>query len=151
MKERIFSLLRFYAAFVVLQALQKPLFLFYAAEAPSRYGAGDVAQVVLHGLWLDAAVTGYLTAFPLLLLLLSLWARRFPLRAVLRPYIYLAVFASELAFVADAASILSGTTSSTPHSSTTPTRPPMPSPAFRPCSWPRGWRFGWSSRCFSAI
>ena len=103
MKERIFSLLRFYAAFVVLQALQKPLFLFYAAEAPSRYGAGDVAQVVLHGLWLDAAVAGYLTAFPLLLLLLSLWARRFPLRAVLRPYIYLAVFASELAFVADAA------------------------------------------------
>lgn len=104
MKERIFFLLKLYVAFLVVQVLQKPLFMFYAADAPFRYSVRDYLATMLHGLWLDAAVSGYLTAFPLLLLLVSLWwPRGFPLRAVLRPYIYLVVAVLELAFVVDAA------------------------------------------------
>lgn len=105
MKERILFLLKLYAALLLVQAIQKPLFMCYAANAPfGAYSFGDYLSVVLHGLWLDAAVSGYLAALPLLLLLVSVWwPCPFPLRVLLRPYLYVVVAVLELAFVVDAA------------------------------------------------
>ena len=60
-------------------AVQKPVFMaWYGAEAAGAGPAGWLG-VLLHGLWLDATVAGYVTALPLLITLLSFWVR-FPER-----------------------------------------------------------------------
>lgn len=60
-------------------AVQKPVFMaWYGAEAAGAGLAGWLG-VLLHGLWLDATVAGYVTALPLLITLLSFWVR-FPER-----------------------------------------------------------------------
>lgn len=73
MKRRILFLAAVWLATVALMAIQKPLFLlFYHAEA-SGIGALGWWQVLYHGLTLDMTVAGYVTALPLLAVLLSLW------------------------------------------------------------------------------
>ena len=58
---------------------QYPVFMaWYGAEAAGAGLAGWLG-VLLHGLWLDATVAGYVTALPLLITLLSFWVR-FPER-----------------------------------------------------------------------
>lgn len=68
-----------FCATVLAMAVQKPVFMaWYGAEAAGAGPAGWLG-VLLHGLWLDATVAGYVTALPLLITLLSFWVR-FPER-----------------------------------------------------------------------
>ncbi|MDE5691985.1 MAG: LTA synthase family protein, partial [Alistipes sp.] len=68
-------------------AVQKPVFLAWYA-AGQGFAAADWWQVVRHGLSLDMTVAGYVTALPVLLVLLSLWVRlpQRPVRRVLTGY-----------------------------------------------------------------
>ena len=60
-------------------------------------------QVMIHGASLDAATAGYLTAFPFLLVLISIWFRKFPLKKILYGYYILAAALISIIFVVDMA------------------------------------------------
>lgn len=63
----------------------------------------DYLKVLYHGFTLDAATTGYLTALPWLIILVSIWFRRFPLRKLLVGYYALIALATTLVFIGDMA------------------------------------------------
>lgn len=71
---------------MVLFAVQKPLFWFYNHELSANYGLGDLLDVVLNGLKLDATMAGYLTVIPLLVAMLSVWTGGGLLRGFLKVY-----------------------------------------------------------------
>nr|MBE6190960.1 LTA synthase family protein [Rikenellaceae bacterium] len=54
-------------------ALQKPLFLAYYATQAAQASVGEWWLVLWHGLKLDMTVAGYITALPILFLLINLW------------------------------------------------------------------------------
>ena len=88
--------------FVVVWAyfvLQKPVFMMCNASKP--YALADYLSVVWHGAWLDATTAGYLTAIPFLLLLVSVWWNKLPLRKILIPYYIVVMLLVSTIFVAD--------------------------------------------------
>lgn len=88
-----------FAALLLLFACQKPLFMWYNALKP--LAVKDCAEVVWHGLSLDATVVGYLTALPLLALMASVWFKKFPLRKLLAPYWGVVALLLAVVFVVD--------------------------------------------------
>ena len=54
--------------------------MLYNGSIEKGFGFADYMQVMIHGASLDAATAGYLTAFPFLLVLISIWFRKFPLK-----------------------------------------------------------------------
>lgn len=104
MKHKLAFLLAVFAATVLLMAVQKPVFLAWYAVGQG-FTAADWWQVVRHGLTLDLTVAGYVTALPVLAVLLSLWVRlpEHPVRRVLTGYfvavsvVAAAIFAVDLA------------------------------------------------------
>lgn len=88
--------------FVVVWAyfvLQKPVFMMCNASKP--YAIADYLSVAWHGAWLDATTAGYLTAIPFLLLLVSVWWNKLPLRKILTPYYIVVMLLVSTIFVAD--------------------------------------------------
>ncbi|MBO5685965.1 MAG: LTA synthase family protein, partial [Alistipes sp.] len=73
MKRKLLLAAAIWATTVVLMALQKPVFLLYYAAEASQSTFGEWMQVVWHGLKLDMTVAGYITALPILFLLVNLW------------------------------------------------------------------------------
>ena len=61
----------------------------------------DFLQVVLHGASLDATTAGYLTALPFLLVLVSIWIKKFSLSKILLPYYIIAGLLMAVVFVVD--------------------------------------------------
>ena len=75
MRRKLAFLVAVFCATVLAMAVQKPVFMaWYAAEAAGA-GFGGWMEVLWHGLTLDMTVAGYVTALPLLAVLLSLWVR----------------------------------------------------------------------------
>ncbi len=72
MKHKSVFLFAVFAATVLLLAVQKPVFLVWYA-CGQGFSAADWWQVVQHGLSLDMTVAGYVSALPVLVVLLSLW------------------------------------------------------------------------------
>ena len=72
MKHKSVFLFAVFAATVLLLAVQKPVFLVWYA-CGQGFSAADWWQVVRHGLSLDMTVAGYVSALPVLVVLLSLW------------------------------------------------------------------------------
>lgn len=101
MKKRILYLLTLYIVLVAIFALQKPLFMLY--NATETFSASDYADVILHGLSLDAATAGYLTALPLLMLFTSVWMEKMPIRRWIRPYFIVIAIIMAIVFVVDTA------------------------------------------------
>lgn len=62
-----------FATTVILGAIQKPLFLIWYHTLASGCDAADFAGVVANGLKLDITIAGYITALPLLIMLVALW------------------------------------------------------------------------------
>ena len=88
--------------FVVVWAyfvLQKPVFMM--CNASKHYALTDYLSVAWHGAWLDATTAGYLTAIPFLLMLVSVWWSKMPLRKVLTPYYIIVMLLVSLIFIAD--------------------------------------------------
>ncbi len=73
-KRKLLFLFAVFASTACLMALQKPLFLAWHAVGQS-FSATDWWQVLRHGFLLDMTVAGYVTALPVLAVLLSLWVR----------------------------------------------------------------------------
>ena len=80
MKKRIIYIVSFFFLLLILFVSQKPFFMLYNEMTEKDAGFVDMFQVMRHGMSLDATTAGYLTAFPFLLVLISLWLKKFPLR-----------------------------------------------------------------------
>lgn len=101
MKKRVVYILTIFATVLLIFVCQKPVFMLYNAASEKGAGFNDYLQVMWHGVSLDAAVSGYLTALPLLLILVSIWLKKFPLRKILLPYYVLAALLVAVVFVVD--------------------------------------------------
>jgi len=77
--------------------------MLYNGSIEKGFGFADYMQVMVHGASLDAATAGYLTAFPFLLVLISIWFRKFPLKKILYGYYILAAALISIFFVVDMA------------------------------------------------
>lgn len=103
MKKRIAYISLYFFTVLLIFILQKPLFMFYNGSIEKGFGFADYMQVMIHGASLDAATAGYLTAFPFLLVLISIWFRKFPLKKILYGYYILAAALISIIFVVDMA------------------------------------------------
>ena len=91
-----------YLSYFLFCMVQKGVFwLYYYKEFYRDCSFGNLLDVVLHGLPLDAAVAGYLTAIPALLLIAGVWWRGKALKYIFKGYyIFCAILLSTI-FVAD--------------------------------------------------
>lgn len=103
MKKRIAYISLYFFTVLLIFILQKPLFMLYNGSIEKGFGFADYMQVMVHGASLDAATAGYLTAFPFLLVLISIWFRKFPLEKILYGYYILAAALISIIFVVDMA------------------------------------------------
>ena len=103
MKKRIAYISLYFFTVLLIFILQKPLFMLYNGSIEKGFGVADYMQVMIHGASLDAATAGYLTAFPFLLVLISIWFRKFPLKKILYGYYILAAALISIIFVVDMA------------------------------------------------
>lgn len=103
MKKRIAYISLYFFTVLLIFILQKPLFMLYNGSIKKGFGFADYMQVMIHGASLDAATAGYLTAFPFLLVLISIWFRKFPLKKILYGYYILAAALISIIFVVDMA------------------------------------------------
>lgn len=103
-KDMIKSFFKHYILFFLFCVVQKGVFfLYYYKEFYSQYGFGDFVDVVLHGLPLDAAIAGYLTAIPALLLIASVWWQGKALKYIFKGYYIFCAVLLALIFVGDLA------------------------------------------------
>lgn len=103
MKKRLAYLGYIFAAILGYYLLQKPIFMLYNGALEKGVPFMDYLKVLYHGFTLDAATTGYLTALPWLIILVSIWFSRFPLRKILVGYYALIALATTLVFISDMA------------------------------------------------
>lgn len=101
MKKRIAYISLYFFTVLLIFILQKPLFMLYNGAIEKGFGFTDFLHVMIHGASLDAAMTGYLTAFPFLLILISIWFQRFPLKKILWGYYVLIATLVSVIFVVD--------------------------------------------------
>lgn len=83
MRKRFYTLFRIFATVLLLFLAAKLFFIAYHHTYLKSGSIADVPAILWHGLPLDLATTGYLTALPWLLLAVSVWLpRRLLLRKV---------------------------------------------------------------------
>ena len=103
MKKRITFIISYFFIVFLLFVCQKPLFMLYNEAMEKGLSFNDFCQVMFHGMSLDATTAGYLTAFPFLCILVSIWLKKFPLRKILLPYYIVISILISLVFVGDMA------------------------------------------------
>jgi phosphoglycerol transferase MdoB-like AlkP superfamily enzyme len=101
MKKRLLYLLSLFGLTLTVFVLQKPLFMLYSNAFSTGCTAGDCLSVMLHGMKLDATVTGYFMLLPWIGALVSIFFKRMNLRKILLPYFTVIALISATAFVAD--------------------------------------------------
>ena len=88
-------------AWMVVFAMQKPLFMLWYRYLYADASAGDWFSVVWHGLKLDASMAGYLTIIPGLLLIASVWTRHRWVNIAMNTYFIIVSAIVAVIFVAD--------------------------------------------------
>ena len=101
MKKRIVYIVSYFLTVLLMFIIQKPLFMLYNDAFGKEANLTDFGQVMWHGISLDATTAGYFTALPLLVVLISIWIRRLPLKKLLLPYYILVSILVSVAFVVD--------------------------------------------------
>ena len=86
MRNRFLLFIATYLLFVLLFLFGKPLFMLYNYGIYGSFGFGEWLRVMWHGLPQDLSTAGYLTLFPGLCMIVSLWLRPVWVRRVLRVY-----------------------------------------------------------------
>ena len=81
-----------FVATIILQALQKIVFLAWYNDLAASCSIADLAGVVINGAKLDITIAGYVTALPILVMLLAVWlpngGGRWTVR-LMRAYLYI--------------------------------------------------------------
>ena len=104
MKEhsRFGTLLRHYVCLVLIFILQKPLFMLYSGGLQHHYSIKDWALVIWNGLPIDLSVAGYLTVFPLVMVIVGIWVQAFPVKRIIQVYDFLIALLLSAIFIGDA-------------------------------------------------
>lgn len=98
------SFFKHYILFFLFCVVQKAVFiLYYYKEFYSECKLGDFVDVILHGLPLDAAIAGYFTAIPALLLIASVWWQGKALKYIFKGYYIFCAVLLALIFEGDLA------------------------------------------------
>ncbi len=93
-----------YILFFLFCIVQKAVFfLYYLKEFYADCSFGDFIDVIVHGLPLDAAIAGYLTAIPALLLIANVWWRGKAMKYIFKGYYIFCAVLLALIFVGDLA------------------------------------------------
>ena len=100
MIKHLLFLLKYYVALLLVFLAGKMIFLLYNG-AGQLLGVSDFFEVMQHGVPLDIATAGYLTALPWLLALISQWVEWKGFRQVYVVYVGIVSFLLSLIFVAD--------------------------------------------------
>ena len=101
MKKRIVYIISYFLTVLLMFVCQKPLFMLYNDAMGKDAGINDFVQVMWHAISLDATTAGYFTALPLLMILVSIWVKRFSLKKLLLPYYILVAILLAIVFVVD--------------------------------------------------
>ena len=101
MKKRILFIVLYFLTLLFIFVCQKPFFMLYNGMLDKGADWGDCLQVLWHGVSLDATMSGYLTALPLLLILISVWLKKVSLRKLLFPYYIIIALLIGIVFVVD--------------------------------------------------
>ena len=101
MKKRIVYIISYFLTVLLMFVCQKPLFMLYNDAMGKDTSITDFAQVMWHAISLDATTAGYFTALPLLMILVSIWVKRFSLKKLLLPYYILVAILLAIVFVVD--------------------------------------------------
>lgn len=99
--DRIKRLILTFVLWVLVFALQKPMFMAYYHKLYSGASITDWLSVIWHGLPLDFSMAGYLTAIPALLLIISVWTTASWLRKSARLYFLIMALLVAIIFVVD--------------------------------------------------
>lgn len=97
MRQRILYLFKLFILFLLFFILQKIIFTY----VNTPLNGGDLFQVIIHGLGLDASTTGYLMIIPFITVWLGIWLHRLNHKAVLLPYFVLISILLSLICIAD--------------------------------------------------
>ena len=99
--DRIKRLILTFVLWVLVFALQKPVFMAYYHKLYADASVSDWLSVIWHGLPLDLSLAGYLSAIPALLLIISVWTVASWLRKSARFYFMIMALLVAVIFVVD--------------------------------------------------
>ena len=92
MKRRIVLLFVVFVFFILVFCMQKILFILLHGNGNEGVGIKDLWQILVHGLPIDMSASGYLTFFPALLLIASVWIQARYLKTMLDIYVCIILF-----------------------------------------------------------
>lgn len=98
---RLRYLLRYFLTWLLIFVTQKIVFMLVNMGLADGAPFGSCVAALWHGLRLDLVTASYLAIIPTLVVLVSYFFRRFPLRRVLAPYYWLTAVVIAVAFLAD--------------------------------------------------
>lgn len=101
MVKRLLFILRLYVTLLLIFVTQKLVFMLFNLPSAAGTTVGGWAGVLLHGLRLDSVTACYLMVVPVLVVLVSFFWWRMPVRRVLTAYYALAAPLMAIAFAAD--------------------------------------------------
>ena len=99
---RVWLLCRLVLGFLLFFAAGKAFFMYYNRDIMA-FSPALLGQVWFHGVSMDVSVSGYLVAWPWLLVWISLWWPGLPLRRLMRPYLAIVSLLLGTIIVGDAA------------------------------------------------
>ena len=102
MNNRVSFLIRTFVVWTLVFVASKPLFMLFNLSTYSTFKTDDWFAVMFHGLPLDFALAGYLTIFPALFLIASLWIKSNIINRLLSFYLALTSFLVSVALVLNA-------------------------------------------------
>lgn len=101
MKKRLIQFITTYFLFVLLFALQKPIFMVYYHTLYKDVSFIDYLSVMAHGLPLDLSLAGYLTAIPGLILIVTAWTNSPAIRKMRQVYYLVISIVMSCIFIID--------------------------------------------------
>lgn len=101
MKKNLLQLVKTYLLFILIFVIQKPLFMIYYHDLYQQFSFLDYIKVILHGLWLDASMAGYLTVLPGIFLIIYQWTPPKIINRISLGYFTIISCAISIVFVAD--------------------------------------------------
>ena len=98
MRRNILFILLLFGAVVILNSIQKPIFLMWYAQAAEAAEATELWGVLSHGLSLDMTMAGYICALPILFVLFALLLPHKIWFKLCRAWLYIAAILVAVAF-----------------------------------------------------
>lgn len=101
MKDRLLFLFRLYITLLLLFATQKVVFMIFNSGYAAGVPLGSCLAVLWHGVRLDSVTASYILVVPVIIVFISCFCDKFPLRRVLLPFWWIVASLMSIVFIAD--------------------------------------------------